>query len=676
MRKTNRKWSRIILYASALVVLVGLGTHAEEKEITFIHVGDTHYNTRAEDFEEQRERFRNVIAAMNDLPGTPYPNAVGGIAGTPMGVFVVGDLTESRQSDFEAFVQDWGLKGGDGLLDFPVYEGAGNHDGPPSTHPRGVVRRSIIERNPKRPHLADLSENQLHYSLDYLGVHFVQLNEYGGIDNEERYPGNPEYDRKGQSYGNPSELSLPFLEKTLAEHVGDSGRPVILFQHYGFDGWPLNPWGDALAWWTEEQALRLWEAIEPYNVISIHVGHDHSHNVLQWNGIPVYHMDALRGFAVYRLREDAMVRVVRNPATREWGPVHRQGTAIAAAMPDQLLQGPYLVYSDDPSKMTVLWRTREKTDVRFRWGRDNFRYESGTVQMEPHNKELGLYRITLSNLEPNTRYTYQLKVGGKYAPGMFYSAPEEETDKVKFLIYGATATGHVEQENISRALYAKIYEDPAYHSLLVHAGNWLPRVDRIRDWDHQFFSRRREVRHARYIQARMPLMGAVGEREGDTALFRELFPYEYAGENYHSFRYGPAHIAVIDPYQDYSQGSPQYRWLAADLRDADAAWKILLFNGPDSWQSEGPAGARARDLLQPLCEEHGVNLVIDGSADGYTRTSFGNLEYIGLGAKAAPGRDAAYTMHFGAVHIESGTLALEVFDDTGEKVDTLRLPAE
>ncbi len=663
-----------MICASALLVLSGLEALAEENEITFIHIGDTHYNTRSDNFEEQRERFRNVIAAMNELPGTPYPRAVGGVAGTPMGVFVVGDLTESRQSDFDAFAEDWGLKGGDGLLDFPLYEGAGNHDGPPSTHPRGDVRRSIIERNPNRPHLTALSDNKLHYALDYKGVHFVQLNEYAGIDNDQRYPGNQAYNRKGQSYGNPAELSLQFLEKTLAENVGDSGRPVMLFQHYGFDGWPLNPWGDALAWWTEEQALRLWEAIEPYNVIAILVGHDHSHNVMQWNGIPVYHMDALRGFAVYRLREDEMVRVVRNPSSREWGPVHRQSTDINAAMPDELLQGPYLIYNDDPSQMTVLWRTSEKTDVQFRWGREHFRYELGTVEVEPHNEELNLYRITLTDLEPNTRYTYQLKVGGKYAPGMFYSAPAKDADKVKFLVYGATATGHAEQENISKALYAKIYEDPAYHSLLIHAGNWLPRIDRIRDWDQQFFARHRAIRHARYMQARMPLMGTVGKRAGDTALFRELFPYDYAGGNYHSFRYGPVHVTVMDPYEDFSRNSPQYQWLAADLAETDAPWKILIFNGPESWQAGGPAATRARNLLQPLLEEHGVKLVIDGSTAGYNRTAFGEIEYVGLGAEAAPQRrDAAYTMHFGTVQVEDGTLTLEIFDDSGEKVDTLRL---
>ncbi len=656
-----------------LWMLLGLCAQAAvatAEEITFIHIGDTHYNTRADEFEKQRERFRRVIDRMNALPGTPYPGAVGGAVGRPMGVFIVGDLTESRQADFDVLAEDWGLKGGDGRLDFPLYEGAGNHDGPPSTHPKGYVRRAIIARNPHRPHLASLSENKLHYSLNYKGVHFVQLNEYAGLDGDQRYAGNPDYNRKGQAYGNPAEESLQFLQQTLAEHVGDSGRPVILFQHYGFDGWPLSPWGDELAWWTEEHALRLWEAIEGYNVIAIMVGHDHSHNVMRWNGIPVYHMDAVRGFAVYRMDDEELVRVVRDPREDTWGAVHRQSRSIRAGPPEELLHGPYLVYHGDPSTMTILWRTGEASETTLRWGRENFRFEQGELQVEPYDEANRLYRATLTGLEPNTRYTYQLQVGDQYAPGMFYTAPAPDADKVKFLIYGGTAQGAAEHEKISKALYDKIYRDPAYHSLLLHAGNWVSRIDRLSDWDEQFFSREREARHARYMQSRMPIMGAVGDRQGNTDLFKQLFPFEFAGGPYHSFQYGPVHVTVMDAHTDYSEGSAQYQWLADDLQGATAPWKILVHTGRHSLVEE-PAGCEAaREMLHSLCEEYGVNLVIDGGTGGYAHAQVGSVQYVGLGPAPPERENGPHTMVFGAVQIEGPTLKLEVFDHAGERIET------
>ncbi len=679
MPNTCRRLLGMMVRTAIVLALMGVGTPAPvatAEDITFIHIGDTHYNTRGDAFEKQRERFRRVIDQMNALPGTPYPNAVGGVVGRPMGVFLVGDVTEARQADFDAMAEDWGLKGGDGRLDFPLYEGAGNHDGPPSTHPKGEVRRAIIARNPHRPHLASLSENRLHYSLDYQGVHFVQLNEYAGLDGDARYPGNRDYNRKGQSYGNPAEESLQFLKQTLAEHVGDSGRPVILFQHYGFDGWPLNPWGDEWAWWTEEQALRLWESIEGYNVIALMVGHDHSHNVMRWNGIPVYHMDAVRGFAVYRVGADQLVRVVRNPQNDTWGHVHRQSTSIFAGPPKELVQGPYLVYDNDPSKMTVLWRTAKAVDATFRWGRENFRFELGDLKVEPYDDAHHLYRATLTGLEPNTRYTYQLQLGDQYAPGMFYTAPAPDADKVKFLVYGGTAAGPAEQEKVSKALYDKIYEDPAYHSLLLHAGNWVPQIDRLSDWDERFFSRDGAVRHARYLQSRMPIMGAVGPRQGSTELFQQLFPFEFAGGPYHSFRYGPVHVTVMDAHTDYSEGSAQYQWLVDDLERATAPWKILVRTGRYALAHESAAGEMARGVLRPLCEKHGVSLVIDGSTSGYVRTRAGSVQYIGLGPAPAERENEPHTMLYGTVQIEGSTLKLEVFDDAGERIETVELTAE
>ncbi len=658
-------------------MLLGCFTHAavtSAEEITLIHIGDTHYNTGSDDFEAQREQFQRLIDCMNALPGTPYPQEVGGSVGRPMGVFIVGDLTESRQADFDVLAEDWGLKGGDGRLDFPVFEGAGNHDGPPSTHPRGDVRRAIIARNPHRPHLASLSENQLHYSLNYQGVHFVQLNEYAGLDSDERYSGNRAYNRKGQAYGNPAEESLQFLKQTLAEHVGDSGRPVILFQHYGFDGWPLNPWGDELAWWTEEQALRLWETIEGYNVIALMVGHDHSHNVMQWNGIPVYHMDAVRGYAVYRITGEELVRVVRYPQEGRWGPVHRQSTSVFAGPPDELVQGPYLVYNNDPSNMTLLWRTERPSKTTLRWGRENFRLELGEVQVEPYEEGDGLYRVTLTDLEPNTRYVYQLQVGNQFAPGMFYTAPAPDADRVKFLIYGGTGQGVAEHERISQALYDKIYEDPAYHSLLLHAGDWVPQIDRLSAWDAHFFNR--SARHTRYVQARLPIVGAVGLHQGNTELFQQLFPFPYAGAAYHSFRYGPVHVTVMDALADYSEGSDQYQWLVDDLKNATAPWKILVHTGRHALEHESPAGEAARKGLHSLCEEHEVSLVIDGTSRGYAHTRVGSVQYLGLGPAPSEREDEPDTLFFGALQIEGSTLNLEVFDDAGQRVETVERTAE
>ncbi len=615
--------------------------------------------------------FQDRIQKMNEVHGLLYPDEVGGPVGRPMGVFIVGDLTESRQEDFDVLAEDWGLTGEDGLLDYPVYEGAGNHDGPVTTSSGGYVRRSIAERNPDRPHLASMCEREFHYSVDYDGVHFVQLNEYAGYDADERYSGNLDYNRKGQAYGHPAEKSLQFLEKTLEENVGDSGRPVILFQHYSIGGWALNAWGGD-AWWTEEHVLGLWETIEGYNVIAVMVGHDHSHNINELNDIQFYHMDAVSGFAVYRIMDDEMVQVVRDPREDSWGRVSRQSISVNPGPPEELVQGPYMVYNDDPTEMTVLWRTSETSPATLRWGQNEYLFEAGEKEVEPYDEELNLYRATVTDLEPNTGYTYQLQIGDKYDLGMFYSAPEPDAEQVKFMFYGSTAEGFEEQEKISRALYDHMYDDAAYHSILVHTGKWVPQIDSMEDWDNQFFSRETDAPGSRSIHRRIPLMGAMGEREEDAdELFERLFPYNYADGPYHSFQYGPVHVTVMDAQTDYSPDSDQYQWLASDLEDAEAPWKVLVYSGEQALSDDSEEVAESREILEPLLQEKGVHLVVDGGTEGYLRDSIGDTEYVGLGAGVDEEENSA--LYFGALQVEGGVFQFEILDDTGGEVDVLEL---
>ncbi len=73
---THRNYRRLfgmMIRTAVALALMGFRASAvpAADDVTFIHIGDTHYNTRGENFEKQRERFRMVIEKMNALPGTP-----------------------------------------------------------------------------------------------------------------------------------------------------------------------------------------------------------------------------------------------------------------------------------------------------------------------------------------------------------------------------------------------------------------------------------------------------------------------------------------------------------------------------------------------------------------------------------------------------------------------------
>lgn len=658
MRNSEAEWSRSnsrhgrrIL---AAMLLLGMIPCVHARDLTFLHISDQHYNVDEDGETDGGRRLAKTIAAMNDLPGTSYPKEIGGEVDEPRGVILTGDLVnDGIPAEWKIFVAQWGLTGEEGLIDYPVYEGAGNHDGPPSTvrngH-KGFIRRQIIKRNQQRPGVANVSENGLHYSWDWDNVHFVMLNEYAGPEDDNRYRGNPDYDRKMQRYGNPAEKSLQFLRRDLASQVGDSKRPIVLMQHYGFGPFPLRPWGDDAAWWTEEHAMRLWETIEGYNVISILCGHDGSEAVIDWNGIPNRHMDDVVRFGVYRIRDDTMTVAQRNAKSGKWEAVYEQPVRIDASLPPELVQGPYLVYNGKPGTMTVLWRTKTNVPCTLQWGDDRFEYEDGTVEVEPCDEERLLYRHTITDLEPNACIKYALEIDGAFAPGMFYAEPKG-ADKVKFLIAGGQPDAET-RNKLYETLYDKIYQDAAYHSIILHPGDMVSNPDALDSWDQEFFSRNEDARHVRWMQSRSPL--AVAPR--DSELKQRLFPASQCDFGAYSFNYGPVHIAVLNARAGLAPGSKQNEWLRDTLETTAAPWRVLMWNPPKDKAAEEDFLVN----LQPICDHGEVDLCVFGG-ERSEGVRCDTTTYLSAGT------------HSIAVQAEGDTLTCEVFEADGDAVDILRI---
>ncbi len=161
----------------------------------------------------------------------------------------------------------------------PVYVGLGNHDldqdGPPS-HPDWYRRelRDYVEVN-HRPSVfftpslpADNYDVESdNYSWNWGRLHLVQLQRFGGDT------------RKGAVSG------LDWLKQDLEANAAD-GRPVILFQHYGWDSFSIERWDAGHTtfddsgtgephWWSESERESLLAVLKDYNVIGLFHGHEH-----------------------------------------------------------------------------------------------------------------------------------------------------------------------------------------------------------------------------------------------------------------------------------------------------------------------------------------------------------------------------------------------------------------
>ncbi|HSU67117.1 MAG TPA: metallophosphoesterase, partial [Tepidisphaeraceae bacterium] len=265
----NRGW---VLAVLGSLVWAGpvLAQGPTTRDVTFFATSDCHYvePTRKNN---RNESNRNTIDEMNRITEAKWPAVLGGDAvHAPRGVCVLGDCiddgdkvvqgTNVSEQQYKFFVADFGLDGTDGRLKFPVFEGWGNHDGPPigkETHGFSFQAHLKARNQSRLSHgrISNLSSNGLHYSWDWDDVHFVQLNIYPADRQSEGA-------RYSAVWHNP-QGALEFLKQDLAEKVGTSGRPVVLMSHCGFD----------TDWWFPVDWRAVYDAVKPYNLVLYVYGH-------------------------------------------------------------------------------------------------------------------------------------------------------------------------------------------------------------------------------------------------------------------------------------------------------------------------------------------------------------------------------------------------------------------
>lgn len=239
------------------------------RDITFIATSDCHYD--AFENEDRNDRNRDTIREMNAITSSQWPGQIGGgPIKRPLGVLVLGDVIDDGDRvlrgehqtprQWSLFQADFGLDGRDGLLDYPVFETWGNHDGPPVGKDKHGFSSQAQLRNRNRlrkekGRLTGLSPNELHYSWDWDDVHFVQLGIYPADVQHPKIRYNPVWHHP--------QKALTFLKEDLTRNIGKSGRPVVLMSHCGIDA----------DWWHEEDKEVFYDAVKDYNVLLYLYGH-------------------------------------------------------------------------------------------------------------------------------------------------------------------------------------------------------------------------------------------------------------------------------------------------------------------------------------------------------------------------------------------------------------------
>jgi len=312
---------------------------ASATDVTFLFTNDVHacrmetgLSPSCQQEGKTDENLLRHIAALNALAAEQWPATIGGVAtglrsagriiGQPAGLVIGGDMTDdgggqvtlpSEGTQLLQFSHRYQEGTGPDRVHMPVFAGLGNHDldqdGPPDHRDwyrrelRDYVelnhRPSVIFKPPVPASDYDLDSDC--YSWAWGGLHLVQLHRFAGDT------------RKSATD------SLPWLKANLARFAAD-GRPVILFQHYGWDSFSIERFdpeaktfddhgtGDP-HWWSDVERQAMLEIIAPYNIVGIFHGHEHDTPMAYRQGdIDLFKPIAAfkGGYAVARVTGDLM----------------------------------------------------------------------------------------------------------------------------------------------------------------------------------------------------------------------------------------------------------------------------------------------------------------------------------------------------------------------------------
>ena len=249
---------------------------------------------------------------------------------------------------------------------------------------------------------------------------------------------------------------------------------------------------------------------------------------------------------------------------------------------DLFRKEPYLIFSGDPTRMTVLWQLTATDTSLVQWGVDSS-YATGGVLTTEYGTD-HQHWWTLEDLTPGQHYLYRVVVQGVSHPGSFNAAPPPTASRLDFLAYGDTRSYPADHDQVAASMMATWNAAPTFQSFALVVGDLVDNGANELDWTNQFFSP--AYRHIRDFMAQVPYQSCMGNHEGNGILFVKYFPYPFVNTRYWSFDYGPLHVAVVDQYTTYTSGSAQYNWLASDLAASPKPWKFIALHEP-GWSAGG-----------------------------------------------------------------------------------------
>ncbi len=354
--------------------------------------------------------------------------------------------------------------------------------------------------------------------------------------------------------------------------------------------------------------------------------------------------------------------------------------------PVEIIKGPYL-QNVTATSITIMWETNRPAISKV-----SYRQLNQPLHQLLNPSRAKIHEVTLTDLEPETRYEYEVASGLVSARSWFRTAVAPNTP-FRFAVYGDSRSHPGTHRSISRQM---LLADPAF---ILNTGDLVDSGNRPKDWEKQFFEPLKDVID------HIPFYPTLGNHEDHAALYYNFFslPTDETTENkakqsdeesWYAFDYGSARFIALDSDREaseYQPGSAQYEWLERQLGNHSQRWTFVYFHHPPYSSGKHGSSIGIRNAWSELFMKHGVDLVFSGHDHIYERTypirkmlaeDNTPVTYIVTGGGGA-GLHSIYPQvwtahsasanHFMLIEIDNEQLDLVAYTDDAEVLDTLTI---
>jgi len=278
------------------------------------------------------------------------------------------------------------------------------------------------------------------------------------------------------------------------------------------------------------------------------------------------------------------------------------------------------------------------------------------VKLILNNKTTYLYRANLTGLKFDSEYSYKVSLNDQsIAEATFGTRTKKK--QTKFAVFGDCGAGTPQQAKIAYQVYQKkpqfvlVTGDNVYRSGLEneYRKNFFPyytsrKADSLAGaplmnsipfymllGNHDVYGADFDKTPdglAYFYYNDLPLNGPSSQftvtTKGNEELvkaFKSNSGSRFPKMSNFSFDYGNVHIVCIDANPYANPTDPVLvQWLAEDLRNSTADWKIVSYHHPGFNSSKAHYDYQYMRLLSPVLEQLGVDLVLTGHVHNYQRT--------------------------------------------------------